>query len=514
MAITGVSRNRRAIWSVASQPSDKTGVYQLGFPFQISPTEVGITLNIRWSGVKTIDMEIGNDLLILDHLGAIDPQRIQVLNRSEVKPHPRSGKPTLFARYPLVGGFVPFGALRADGTPHPYAGTGFGVGTVLGFRGDKILANESDFKDAEEADQYQYHELEIKQYSYDGTEFHIRNSAFDDGYHLLPGWYLRCEGMSTAIPDGDDLLLPFVGGRSKTKGMGSGMLRWHYVNKEWRPVEFTPVTIHDDMPEQGAEDPQWRYVEQVWQLVEPAPLATNDVPSEQVIEDLKVGYVPMEVISPYTEPTLVRDLDGSLLFTARAQGTQPYAPGPLKAEHVCIWRSTDSGRSWIKILDAPHVRALTPMTLNKAADGTIYLAANPARTTNSLGQRLGSIVMRETLMMWPLSQNRRSLLEPIMIRDCPKEFGKPPHGSYWRIDHPVGLTVRLSDHQWHHVLAYRGVEHNECDSDASVTPFTGTYIEEVYSSGEPVPVWKFRSDSNSGMPVKVSIKTKQGQNHV
>ena len=125
MAITGASKNRRAIWEVGVDlPPGKAGVYQLGFPFQISPTEIGISLNIRWSGVKTIDMEIGNHLLIMDHLGAIDSKRIQVLNRSEAKSHPRSGKPTLFARYPLQGGFIPHGALRPDGTPHPHAGIG------------------------------------------------------------------------------------------------------------------------------------------------------------------------------------------------------------------------------------------------------------------------------------------------------------------------------------------------------------------------------------------------------
>lgn len=485
MAISGISRNRRAIWEVGTLlPLIKTGVYQLAFPFQISPTEAGIALNIRCSGVKTIDLELGNDLLILDHLGAIDPQRIQSLNRSDVAPHPRSEKPTMFARYPLIGGFVPFGALREDGTPHPHAGTGFGAGQIVGFPADQIVDNECEYKDAE---LYQYHGLEIQQYSYDGSDFSIRKSNFDDGHHLLQGYYLRHPGLSPAIPDGDDLLQPWCGGCNNK--MSCGVLRWRCIDNEWRAVEFTPVTIHDDVPEAGEEDPQWRYVDNEWQL-EITPAASGDAPSRHAADDQE--YTPSELASPYTEPSMVRDMDGSLLFTARAQGTQPYAPGPLKAEKVCIWRSADGGYSWTKILHTPHVRALTPMTLNRALDGTIYLAANPARTTNSLGQRLGSIVMRETLMVWPLSDDRRTLLEPIMVRDCPKEFSKPPHGSFWRIDHPVGLTVRLSDNQWHHILTFRGLEHNECDSDATVTPFTGAYIEEVYSTGKPAPLWMFQ----------------------
>ena len=102
--------------------------------------------------------------------------------------------------------------------------------------------------------------------------------------------------------------------------------------------------------------------------------------------------------------------------------------------------------------------------------------------------------MRETLQMWPLSEDRKSLQEPLVIRDTIKDFGKPPHGSFWRVDHPVGLTVRLSDGQWHHVIGFRGLEHDENDHNAPVTSFTGSYLEEIYSDGDPQPTWNFASD--------------------
>ena len=46
-------------------------------------------------------------------------------------------------------------------------------------------------------------------------------------------------------------------------------------------------------------------------------------------------------------------------------------------------------------------------------------------------------------------------------RDCRGEWGPPPGGSTWRIDHPSGTTVKLADGQWHHILGARVVEYAE-----------------------------------------------------
>lgn len=459
MAITGVSNYRRAVWSVESLPEGRKGVYQLAFPFQLSATEIGVKINIRQTGVQTIDLEIGSDLLIVDHIGAIDPRRIQVLNRCEVQPHPVSGKPTLFAPYPALGGFVPLGARRADGTPHPHAGTGFSISELEGFPADRFVPNVMQYEGAEN---YHFHGLQVQQYIYDGSDFKILRTENVGCRDLLPGYFVHHGGLASALPDGDDLIQPVCAGRNLNE-MGCGVLRWRRLDGEWRAVEYTAVTITESTDLLLGEEP---------------------------------AFVVNEMLGDYTEPSMVREADGSLLYSARAHGPTPYAPGPMEAEHVAVWQSLDNGCNWTQILYAPDVRALTPTTINSTVDGTVYIAANPARIHNSLGEHANSIVMRESIQMWPLSADRKSLLEPVTLRDTTKEFGKAPNGSYWRVDHPVGVTARLSDGRWHHLIGFRGLEHDENDFNAPVTAFTGSYLEEVFSDGEPLPTWNF-DESNS-----------------
>jgi hypothetical protein len=49
------------------------------------------------------------------------------------------------------------------------------------------------------------------------------------------------------------------------------------------------------------------------------------------------------------------------------------------------------------------------------------------------------------------------------------------------VDHGVGNLIRLADGQWHSLLTYRVIA-------PPASPFTGCYIEEVFSSGEPRPM--------------------------
>ncbi len=156
-------------------------------------------------------------------------------------------------------------------------------------------------------------------------------------------------------------------------------------------------------------------------------------------------------------------------------------------------RSTDDGRTWSPPVnvDDPGCDAagkpyegsldLTEVCGAQMGDGRIMALIRP----------IYSPWMRETLFLWPLARDRRSLLDPIVARDCPAEFGPAPAGSIWRADHPVGLTVRLADGLWRHVLCYRVLDRDECVSDAMVTPRTGTYVEEVLSDGESVGIWQF-----------------------
>lgn len=432
-----VTRHRRALCAVPSQPPDQEWAYQLAHAIQLSPTEIGLLVNIRRCHVRTVDLEVGNDLLILDRVDPVSPKATVPMNRSEIGMHPRTGEALLMSRYPLAGGFVPLGALRADGSQHPHAGTGFALSHVIGFPVD-AAGNVTVYTEQEMADQFAA--VEVQQYRYDGTRFVIEQVGMLSFDALLPGWQFVSMPMGVCMADGDDLLGGLVGKPLGTPGRaGSGLARWRRMDGQWRLVSYVPVT-----PLDGAY-----------------------------------------------EPSLVRDADGSLLFCAR--GGQP---GPQETS-VLVWRSTDGGVTWELILHEPNVRAGTPVTINQATDGTVYIAGNPHRETDSLGQRLPSIEMRETLVLWPLSADRRSLLEPILARDCNADFGTPPCGSIWRADHPVGFNVRLADGRWHHLLVYRVLERNECVSDAPATPYTGTYLEEIATGGNTTTAWLFSAGAGS-----------------
>lgn len=425
----GLKATRRpvAFGAVASQPAADRWVYQLARAFQLSDTEIGLAVNLRRSGVKAVDTEVGNDLMVLDRLDRIAPKAVVPLNRSEIGIHPRTGGRLLMCLYPLAGGFVPLGARVADGTPHPHAGTGFGMSHVIGFPVDEAghitIGGSWEIRDP-------YAAVELQQYRYDGARFiveHTERIAFDE---LLAGWQFTSMPLGNCLVDGNDLIGGLVGKRVASKrATGSGLARWQRVNGRWRLAAFVPVTRADG------------------------------------------SY----------EPSMVRDADGSLLFAVR--GGQP---GPNE-NAVMVWRSANNGTTWKKVIHAKAIRAGTPVTINLGPGGAVYIAGNPHRQTTTTGVRQASISMRETLLLWPLSKDRRRLLEPIVARDCNADFGRPPHRSFWWADHPVGNTVRLADGRWHYLLTYRVLEQNENLKGKRATPHTGTYVEELFAIAPASP---------------------------
>lgn len=448
--ISGASRRPRLCWEVKQMPNGMTGVYQIGIPAQLSATDVGISLNIRCTGVKAIDFEVGNDLLILDDFDHPDLSRIQAIDRANRGINPLTGKEVIFARYPKNIGFVPLGVLAADGKPHPHAGTGFLIGQVTGFPTDRLDRSDS-FAGIDEKDIF--YGLEVKQCTYDGRNFKLGRSRIFAISELIPGYLIGGGGMSSPIPDGDNLLMGFSG--SKNDGSSQirscGILRWHRVNGEWKPFAFQHVI--------GIPD------------------------KFNTISGIAGNYV---------EPSVVRAKDGSLVFTAREVGEQPFGKGPQEASRLKVWRSPDNGLNWSLLFEIPRFHPLTPLSVNRSADGSLYVAANGYCTRNSKGELLNSMVLRETLLIWPLKADYSGLEQPLVVRDGNADFGVPPFRSFWRIDHPMGLTVRLKDGHWRHLLFYRALEHNECDSDAPITPSTGCYAEEIYSRGTKLPIWRFQ----------------------
>lgn len=166
-SIIGVSHRARAFGDAGMQGENIRGVYQLGSPFQLSSTQVGLSLNIRYSGIRAVDLEIGSDLAIFDDINHISGGHIQELTRYSHDVHPKTGRKMLLARYPVIINFIPFGAKRSDGTPHPFAGTGFGINSVIGFPEDRL---SSDVFEGMEEDE-QFYAVEIHQYIYDGAHF-------------------------------------------------------------------------------------------------------------------------------------------------------------------------------------------------------------------------------------------------------------------------------------------------------------------------------------------------------
>jgi hypothetical protein len=198
------------------------------------------------------------------------------------------------------------------------------------------------------------------------------------------------------------------------------------------------------------------------------------------------------------EPSLARDADGSLLFSARGADafSKPGANAPGLGYTLRVWRSARAGK-WEQVLDEPKARLNSPVTINVAADGTAYLVSNPydpafIPETQMTGRG------RERLVIWPLTEKRTGIQPRLLVRDCLTDFGEPPSRAgddKWMADHPNGLTVRLKDGRWHHILCYR-ICHSPryLASSTSPSPHSGSYIEEVHSKGPVHATWQFAND--------------------
>jgi hypothetical protein len=433
-------------------PAGERWRYGLGFPFQVSTDRAALFCNLR--GARGHDFEVGTDVLIFSDLARLDPAGAVAVARNHVEPNPaarRRGEKAVIVKYPTRGGFVPLGARRADGSPHPHAGTGFGICQTAAWRPDRA----GPYEDTEAHESF-----ELCQLAYDGSELRVTGTERIEYGELLPGRVLTNPGITNAIADGDDLLFAMgenidscgtrnprlLGGSFR----GSGVARWRRGAAGWRPHGFVPITESDAS----------------------------------------------------FEPSVVRDVDGSLLFCARGVGE-------TAGNDIRVWRSTDAGRTWPKLIHVRGARGSAPICLNQAADGTPYVASNlyevllhpvaerfmPER--DAAGRIRGGGRLREKLCFWPLDPARTGVEIPSVVRDGRAEFGAPPSGGTWWIDHPSAATVRLADGRWHNVVVIRICDGGEvqssfdklcCDAPA---PQSGTYLEEVTSPGAPFPPWRF-----------------------
>jgi hypothetical protein len=237
---------------------------------------------------------------------------------------------------------------------------------------------------------------------------------------------MRGPALGAGVPDGDDFLSgiigrPFDASVEKKAPSSPWLARWKRINGRWQLAEVTPVSE-------------------------------------------KVGF---------SEPSLIRDTNGDLLYSARDGGKKTR---PL----LSVWRSKDNGQNWELILRQEGVRAQAPVSIGQALDGTPYLISSPPDGDDF------SINTRTRLHLWPLSSGRNDISAPIVVRDCHAEFGAPKY-SLWRVDHPIAANLRLADGAWHHLLCYRIMEAH----GAPPTETTGLYVEEIQTEMTIKPPWLF-----------------------
>ncbi|MBN1556228.1 MAG: exo-alpha-sialidase [Phycisphaerae bacterium] len=411
--VNGVTGGTYDLRTPVNHPPADTWYYNSGIAIQLDSTTAGLLADIRRNGTPWYDYEAGIDLVMFDSMSGLNGATAIPISRPTLETNPETGQESLTSVYPMYGGFVPRGAAVAGDQLHSHAGTGFGM-KMVGFY---PAVSGDDWPSFRPGDCV--FRLELQQFTYDGNQFTagdpVRMSA--DGLRVgETDWYIDMPGFSPAIPDGEDLLFPVL----CTNG-DNGVARFEHGVDGWQPVSFVPVT------------------------------------------------------SDGSEASLIRDVDGSLLFSRR-NGTS-----------YQLWRSTDGGDSWNLQFDAGE-RLATPVILSRAADGTPYFSGNPADT----GQPA-----RNTLEITPVNLDRDGLCEPLTILDGYAAYGASPDSGDpdsnpdgWYIDHGYGNTVRLADGQWHGVFVHRVLAQAEQDGEPA-TPYTGLYMEEVFSTGPQVPLWTF-----------------------
>ena len=411
--IAGVTHGAVDLSIPPSTPTGQIWRYGLGMPLQLDATTVGLLANIRRNGTPYGDFEVGTDLVMFDSLSSVNTSRLVPISRPTFEKNPITGVSSITAKYPVSGGFVPFGAVFASNSSlHPYGGTGFGISEVAFYPDDFQLPLPPE-------NQLGYR-LEVQQFQYNGSQFTasppVRLEQWSVGG---AGWEIKSPGLSPAIPDGNDLLMAVT---CANTGVGdasvAGVARFQYGTSGWQPTSFAPIT------DTGAT---W------W------------------------------------EPSLIRDVDGSLLFSAR----NPHVNG---MGDIPLWRSSDGGQGWDQVFFLKGARTGTPLVLNQAADGTPYFATNTAVGTD-----------RNILQVVPLNADRSGLESAITVRNGSGEFGAAPGGYDWKVDHGIGNVVRLADGQWHEILAYRVLGQGE-NYGHSASPHTGLHVEEVVSLSDPRPM--------------------------
>jgi hypothetical protein len=343
-------------------------------------------------------------------------------------------------RYPINGGFVPTGALLS-GRSHPHAGSGFFINLAYSHE----IAKDGTFDWRTPG----YRRMvEVRQVRFDGRDFTVDAPiVYDNDRPLVigpDGWQVHASGMSVAIPDGEDMLFALSATQTNSGRRAVGLARWRCGNGVWKPVSFSPVAFNDSDTEHS-----------------------------------------------YTEPSIVRDAAGRLVFAARDDGRRDRSkakPRTAFEQDLNAWISEDSGKSWRVFVHAEKMRTPGPTAVGRTVDGRIFLAANPIPPP-APGRR----DYRGKLVIWPVADDG-TLGESLTVCNANTQFAK--NSAYWCVDHPTSTIVQKSDGAVRSVLAYRVRDpyfYPFRPGNVFSTPSkdSGSYRDEVWSKGPVKPIWEF-----------------------
>ncbi|MBT4100177.1 MAG: hypothetical protein HOE86_21145, partial [Gemmatimonadetes bacterium] len=201
--------------------------------------------NLRTEQMPTGDFENGADVLFFDDVDAISRSVAVPITRNERITDPETGSSRIIIKYPIVGGFVPFGARHADGQAHPHAGTGFGISEALDFP----MLPDGSYSKADKT-KSMIRRAVVHQFTYDGRTFTAHEDRSGDNLLAVPNsdWIVYVNGLHTAIADGDDLLYPACATTGDAAlcyptPTAAGVSRWQFKEGRWQLSHFEPVAL-------------------------------------------------------------------------------------------------------------------------------------------------------------------------------------------------------------------------------------------------------------------------------
>ncbi len=211
-----ILRHGRILDRPAQQPAGTTRpvVYEIGKLFQLDRERVLLTTGMREQGGH--DFEVGNDGIVFRQLSDLVPQAAFPVNRLDPNYRMKDGRPSVLARFPVSGGFLPQGAV--DAKEQLYAGhsTGFFLGAAYPYTPDR----QDNYPGLEPF-------LTFQQARWDGSQLHVTDDQLPEPLaSRLINVGFNC------LFDNGAFLCPAV------TPEGIIVIRFDYRDRKWQPVAW------------------------------------------------------------------------------------------------------------------------------------------------------------------------------------------------------------------------------------------------------------------------------------